>query len=158
MGDKKNLLGFTLIELMMIVAISGIMAGISVPLYGKLSDASKLNETVELISQEIALTRARASIRLKNSSYGIYFEINPDDNDRIVLYEGDSYLARDEDKDRAFVLDKEISLSSSITDNDLHFSSGLVAPSAVGDLIIRQRNGDVTTIKINDLGIPLTIK
>jgi len=158
MEDKKKQLGFTLIELMMIVAISGIMAGISIPLYGALSNASKLTETAELISQEISLTRVKANARLRNFSYGIYFEINPDADDRVVLYEGTSYLTRDEDKDRIFTLDKEISLSSSISDNDLNFSDGRMQPSALGEIVIRHRNDETITIKINDLGIPLTIK
>jgi prepilin-type N-terminal cleavage/methylation domain-containing protein len=52
--------GFSLTELMLVVAVAGTLAAIAVPLTGEITATTKLNEATRLIEREFAEARLRA--------------------------------------------------------------------------------------------------
>lgn len=73
--------GFTLVELMVIIAIIGILAVIGVPSFVALMPRMRLNSNVMVLTNEIALARVRAIS--KSADFRIVFDTV---NDRYTIY------------------------------------------------------------------------
>ncbi len=143
---KKD--GFTLVELAVILSISLILAAASVGIYGNLNISSQLNENTSLIIQTVRAARQNSVSRLNNSSYGVKLE-----QDRYVLYQGGSYQSRDANYDREAVLDKGLSLSTNLANNEINFSKQIGAPDNSGTITLTHQAGGGRIIAINNLGM-----
>lgn len=90
-----NCKGFTLIELMTVIAIMAIMAGIAIPNYLEWSSAARLRSSTNDLTSDLAMARLRA---IKSSAkVGVIFGTNGyqvfiDDNDNNVLDSGEVLL------------------------------------------------------------------
>lgn len=71
-GKMKTNKGFSLIELLIVIAIIGIMAGIAAPLFNKYRHNTNLKEAARDFSSDIALYRQRAVA--ENIHYKITFD------------------------------------------------------------------------------------
>ena len=76
MFTADNESGFTLVELMVVVVIIGIMAGIGIPSFIKILPRMRLNNTTMVLSNEIAVARMRAIS--KSSEFNITFDTDKD--------------------------------------------------------------------------------
>lgn len=146
--DKNNT-GFTLIELLIVIAISLIVLATAVPLYGNLQGTAQINDVTSGIIQTTRIARERSMNRLNNSSHGVYINVA---SNNYVLYQGDSYATRDSTYDRVTTLDSVISLSTTISGNDISFSKGLGEPSNTGDITVSHEVNGSRTMTINSLG------
>ncbi len=145
--------GFTVIELLVVIGIAVVLAAAAAPLYGNLQVSVQLNENISQIIQTTRSARENSFSRLNNSSHGVYFEINPSGNDRFILYQGDSYAARDASHDRAVILDPSLSLSTTLSGNEVNFSKGLAVPNATGTVTISHDVKGSRTMAVNRLGM-----
>ncbi|MFC1595126.1 Tfp pilus assembly protein FimT/FimU [Patescibacteria group bacterium] len=148
----KDKQGFTLIELLIVIGITLLLAAASVPIYGNLQVSSQMHDSVSQIAQTIRTARVRSVARLNNSSHGVYLEINAGSDDRFILYQGSSYIARDIDYDRAISLDEALSISSTFSNNDINFSRGFGTTTA-GMLTVTHDTGDIANIIVNVYGM-----
>lgn len=145
--------GFTLIELLVVLGISLGLMSATVPIYGQLLQQTQLNETTSLVIQTIRLARERANARLDNSAHGIFIEINPTGDDRIVLFQGADYTSRDPGYDQVTVLDPSLSVSTTFSGQEVVFSPGLASPSQTGTITIAHSVSGSRQIGINSQGL-----
>jgi len=89
---EKHKKGFTLVELMVTVAIVGIIASMAVPSFSKMIERNRLKEAIESLKSDLMFTRTEAikrsaninmSIKINGSSwcYGIDVDNNTDNTD-----------------------------------------------------------------------------
>lgn len=144
--------GFTLIELLIVIAIIVIVAAAGASLYGNLYVTSQLNENIAQITQVLRTAQERSIARVNNASHGVYFEINPSANDAYILYQGSSYDTRNSSYDRIIVLDSPLSLSTTLSGNEVNFSKSTGTPNALGSIVLAHEASGRTAIGINSFG------
>lgn len=74
----KSEKGFTLVELMIVVVIVGILAGVSLPMYGRSAERAKISEAVG------ALGSIRSAMRIYYSEHRTYEQANFKDGDGVT--------------------------------------------------------------------------
>jgi len=149
---SEDRLGFTLVELLMVIAISLILAVVAVPIYGSLQVKSQINESTSLLIQNLRISKEKSMARFSDSAHGIKFF-----SDSYVAYQGNSYSTRTASYDRNFDLGGEVelqwSLSGSGQSDEVNFSKGLGNPDMVGTIeVASQTIGSSKTIEINEIG------
>ncbi|MDA2922332.1 DNRLRE domain-containing protein [Patescibacteria group bacterium AH-259-L07] len=143
---------FTLIELLIVIAIIVIVVAAAIPLYGNWQVTSQLNENAAQIIQTLRTARERSVSRVNNSSHGVYFDINPSADDAYILYQGSSYAARNSSYDRIITLESTLSLSTTLSAMQVNFSQGLGNPNTIGALTLTHDGGGSRVIGINSIG------
>ncbi len=150
---RRRRTGFTIVELLIVIGIIAVLAAAASPIYGNLQISAQLNENISQIIQTTRIAREYSVARLNNASHGVYFEINAGADDRFILYQGDSYAARDADYDRAVSLDSALSLSAAIAGNEVNFSKGLGLPNATGTVAVTHDTKGSRIMLVNDFGM-----
>ena len=128
--------GFTFIEILVVIGIFIIVVSISVPVYGNWQSATQLEAAATDARQTLLLARARSLAGVNDAAHGVYFIIAPSGPDSMVLYQGNTYAARNESYDRTTSFPAAIELSAGR--NEINFSQGLAQPTATGTLTILQ--------------------
>jgi len=139
--------GFTLIELLIVIGITLVLAGAVSPIYGNLQVSAQLNEESSQIVQAIRLAKEKSSARVNNSQYGVYFQANS-----YTLYQGSAYALRNSSYDRVTTLSDSVTITSTLTGNEINFSKGLGEPSNTGTVTITHSVSGSRVIDINSLG------
>lgn len=145
LANKED--GFTLVELLIVIAVTLALAATAMPLYGRLQSARQLDAEMTLIIQNLRLARGRSVAGINNSVHGVEFASN-----RYILYQGSSYAARDEDFDQVFVLDSSLTISSNLASNEVDFSKGIGLPDNTGSITISHGVTGSRVISVNSLG------
>lgn len=144
--------GFTLIELLTVIGITLVLVVAVVPIYGNLQVSSQLNDSMDQIVQTLRTARERSIARSNDSAHGVFFEINAPGDDRFILYQGDSYAARDSNYDRALTLSSSIVLSTTLSGDGVTFSKSFGAPNATGTVTLTHDAQGVRTVTITRIG------
>lgn len=139
--------GFTLLEMLLVVAFVSLLVAASAPLYSRLQGSTQLHEASRELAHTLHTARTRAVARFNDEAHGVYFEA-----DRYTLYQGASYAARDSAYDRVVVFDSALTLSSSPSITTIHFSEGFGVPSATSTLTLTHNVYGTTTVSITALG------
>jgi len=146
--------GFTLIELLMVIAIAIILAASAWPIYSGLQNSSHLNSAAAQTAQNIRFAQEKSRAAENDSAHGIYFEENSGAPDKLVIYQGGSYLTRDQAFDREYIFDSSLEMVSDIAGSDLNFFKGTGRSAQAGDIIITgQSSSRFIIISINSLGM-----
>ena len=159
MKTFNNKIGFSLIELLIVVSITLLLAAVAAPIYGNWQSASYLNERTAEIVQTVRTARVRSVARVNDKSHGVFFDIDLNGPDRFILYQGPAYLGRgieDTDFDRTVILEGSLYLSTTLAGNDINFSRGLGGPNLTGltgDITFTNALGKSKVITINLLGM-----
>ena len=148
---KKN--GFTLIELLVVIGISLIIFTATLSVSFKGQTGGQLNATVSLVVQALRAAKVDSITRFNHDGHGVFFEINPESDDRYIRYKGATYLTRDLANDITMTLDSGLSFSTVIVGMDVNFSKGVGLPSATGTVSVIHVAGDTRVITINELGV-----
>lgn len=89
-----------------------------------------------------------------DSPHGVYFNIDPAGEDKIIVYQGNSYAAREVNHDKEYIFDASLNLSTDITGNEINFSQGRGEPSQIGEVsITNERTEKIASSAINSLGL-----
>lgn len=149
--------GFTIIELLVVIGISIILAAAAAPLYGSLQVTAQLNDNTSLIIQTLRTARERSVAGYNNSLHGVYFDNNLGSVSSYVLYQGGSYATRQTSYDRIQFLDQALIVSSTDfaligPDIDINFSKGTGVPSTTGTLRLMHETNGNRIIFVNSLG------
>ena len=147
-----NQQGITFLELLLVIAIIVVLAAAATPIYSNFQPQSQLNGSVSQIVQSLRTGVEFSKARYNNAGHGLYLEINPG-NDRVILYQGDSYATRDSSYDRIITMDPPITLSSSLPGNEVNFTKGTGYPNNTGTIVIAHSAAGSRSITINAYGV-----
>lgn len=150
---KSNSSGFTLIELLLVTSLIMILVAGAAPLLSTYFTSTQLEETTSQTKQIIQTAHQRALAGVNDSDHGVYFEHNASSNDRIILFQGSSYAARNPDYDYAVTLDTALSYSSTLTNDAIVYSNRTGIPTTTGTLTISHANNTFNILELNELGV-----
>ena len=138
--------GFTLIEVLLSVAIISLITGMSLPILASFNDRNDLDLTTQSIVSQ--LRRAQTYSRGVNgdSQWGVYAQ-----NGNAILFKGSSYAARDTSYDESTTISPAITVTGL---GELLFAKLDGTPSTTGSLTLTNTNTNETrTITINAKGM-----
>lgn len=149
-GNLKSRItnGFTLIELMIVIAIAIILIGAMLPVFGNLQSSAQLNESTSQLIQALRIAKERSVSNMNNSSHGIYLEA-----DRYTLYQGSSYALRSQAYDREVILSDTLSIANNLAGSEVNFSGGLGVPNTTGSITLAHSVYGSKIITINSYGV-----
>ncbi|MBI4273037.1 prepilin-type N-terminal cleavage/methylation domain-containing protein [Candidatus Uhrbacteria bacterium] len=148
-------IGFTLVELLVALTIISMTIVGSISLYGRLQVSAQLNEQSRRIISALRTAHMYALSGIGGTSHGIYFDIDPDGSDRVVVYQGSSYATRVQDADLVenFPASLALSLQLSPSATEIIFSRPTGAVNATGTITLTLSAADTRVISVNRLGI-----
>lgn len=137
--------GFTLIEVLLSVAIIGLLTGVSLPIYASFANRNDLEVTTENIVR--SLRRAQSYSRAVNndSQWGVAIQ-----SGTIVVFKGATYATRDTAFDEATIIPNNVSTSGF---SEVVFSKLYGAPSATATINLNTINNDTRTVTLNAEGM-----
>ena len=150
--------GFTLVELLIVIGITMILAAAASPIYGSLQIKAQLNETTSQVIQTLRTAREYSVARYNNSAYGVFIDITIGGNDNYILYQGDSYATRDTSYDRSIALESvmsfaNIDMTQTGNDIDINFTKGSGQTDNIGSFQIVHDVVGSRDIIINKFGV-----
>jgi prepilin-type N-terminal cleavage/methylation domain-containing protein len=145
--------GFTLIEILIVIALVLILAALISPIYGNFQSSGQLNDNVTQIVQYTRTARERSVARLNDSSHGVFFDVDPTGDDKYVLYQGSSYATRFSSYDREVLLDSIFSLSTTLAGDEVNFSKGLGIPNTTGIITLTHEISGAKMINVHSYGL-----
>jgi prepilin-type N-terminal cleavage/methylation domain-containing protein len=137
--------GFTLLELLLSVAIIGILSGLSVPVYESFARRNDLDVLTESTVAAIRRSETYARAVRSDSVWGVRFH-----NSGITLFKGATYATRDAS------FDETISVPGSMTVSgisEVQFSKLAAAPSTTGTVTFTSDSNNVRTLTLNAKGM-----
>ena len=135
--------GFSIIEILIVFGLVMILVGMTTPVGFRYYQVQLLDESVSLIFDTLLRAQQYALLQKNDSAFGVYFN-----NGEFVLFEGDSFVSRDQDKDESFVFSEDISIIGS---QEIVFSKREGVPSATGTITIS--SGSLAEyIEVNSVG------
>lgn len=140
--------GFTLIEFLLVIGITVILAGVASVVYGNLQVSAQLNETSAQMAQNLRLAREQSIAGLNNVAHGIKFDAG-----QYTLFQGASYLSREYSYDRVYPLDSALTITTTLSGNEIVFSKGVGAPSASGTITLSHSVSGSREVSVNSQGI-----
>lgn len=149
--------GFTIIELLVVIGISVILAAAAAPLYNQLQVSSQLNDNTALIIQALRIARERSIAGYNNARHGVYFDNNFGGVSNYTSYQGNSFVTRQAAYDEIAIFDAALTVSSTNfaltgADIDINFSKGAGLPSNTGILRLLHSVNDGRNIILNSVG------
>lgn len=143
--------GFTLIELILVIGITLVLAVAAIPIFGNLQVNTQLNEQTSQLIQTIRLSREQTLAGVGNQSHGIYIDVGSPG--KYILFEGESYATRNMGKDREQQLDHVLSISTDLTGNELVFDQTTGRPQQTGSITLSHSVEGSRVVVINSLGL-----
>jgi type II secretory pathway pseudopilin PulG len=138
-------LGFTVIEMLLVVAFIAMLAGISAPIYMSFQNRNELNVATTVLVQSLRRAQTLSRSMENDLSWGVYLEGNT-----LTIFNGDSYSTRDTNYDEVFDFGNFIYFSGN---NEIVFDLVTGETSDVGDIQINSNNNETKTITINTKGM-----
>lgn len=134
--------GYTLVELLLSIALIGFLLGISVPLYNNYQYKNQLDASKNISVRAIKTAIINAKSNHHNSRWGIYTTGNT-----ITVYSGLNYAGRNVSNDIIFTTTGDVSY----TTTDVNFAKFTGKPMAVSTINIASETNS-TQININENG------
>lgn len=141
--------GFSLIEILLVVAILAIVLSIGMPITSRFQVDSQLNETAELLTENIRLAVQDSQAGWQDTRFGLKFIEN-----QYVVFQGNDYAGRLVAKDRIVPIMEALRIElnlSPVTDEIRFNRQGLSAVS--GQIKIIHNDGASKTLFINNMGL-----
>lgn len=138
--------GFSLIEMLLSVTIIGVLAGLSLPIYGSFQNRNDLDITAESTANALRRAQTYARGSKDDSQWGVEVQ-----STAITLFKGTSFASRDTTYDETITVASTVGVSGSLT--EVLFSKLSGAPSTTGDITLTAITNDVRTVSINAKGM-----
>lgn len=103
--------GFTLVELMVVMAIAVLLGGLALPALRIAQKGSELDSAVESLVSVLRLAQNRTLASEGASQYGVFFDTAASP-DRYILFKGATYATRDAGYDEPFSLPQSVEMSA----------------------------------------------
>lgn len=142
--NQKNESGFTLIEVLLSIALIAFIAGISIPVYQSLQLRNDLEVSANIISQNLRRAQTLSRGVDDDSKWGLYIE-----SEKATIFKGNDFLTRDMDADETYDLPRSVVPSGL---QEIIFGKFSGEPQQTGDVILTSSSGDIKTVTINEKG------
>lgn len=139
--------GFTIIELLIVVGITVILAAAASPIYGNLQVSTQLNEVSAQIAQDLRLAHEQSRAGVNGAAHGVKFE-----QSRYTVFQGSSYFSRSSAYDRVNVFSDSLTIVTNFLNDEVVFPPGIGSPNASGTIIITHAAKGSRTITLNSVG------
>lgn len=106
--SKPLALGFTLTEMLLVVAMITIISGVSMPLYLRFNNTNQLDAAESILVQDLYQAQSFSRNQSRDSGWGV--AIN---GQVITLFAGSSYAARNTAFDVTYTVPSNVSLTGS---------------------------------------------
>jgi len=140
--DKK--IGFTLLELILVVALISITSAIVAPVYFSAKSADDLDNSANALASSLRKAQLLSMAVEGDSSWGVKLI-----NENVVIFKGVDYLSRDSAWDEIFKVNKNIKNSGL---DEVVFSKLYGQPNLNGDIYLTDGNKN-KILNINSLGV-----
>lgn len=137
--------GFTIIELILVIAIISIIALLSSPLYSRFLLQNAVDNTVDQLSGSLRKAQVYSMMGKQSSAWSVNSSSNT-----ITLYKGASFAGRDPAFDEKFSVNPSVSISG-MTDISYTKVTGLPTPTTATITISSGSNSK--TVTINSQGV-----
>ncbi len=137
--------GFTLTEIILVVAMIVILASFTVPIYQNFQIKNDLNITVTTLAQTLRRAQVFSRAGEGDSSWGVKVI-----SGNITLFKGQSYAVRDLNYDEVYNVPPSLSFSGI---DEVVFSKLNGEANQSGDFSITSSAGDIKNINLNPKGI-----
>lgn len=98
--------GFTLVELLLVIALMAVVAGFSTPFYARFLTQNSVSVVQDQISSHLRRAQMNTMMGKSNGPWGVTF-VSP----KLVLFQGSSYATRITALDESFIINPSISIS-----------------------------------------------
>ena len=139
--------GMMLAELLVVVALMALIFAMATPLYARLHSSTQLREATRELMHTITLARTRAVARMNDAVHGVYVQ-----HTQYTLFQGATYAGRDTSYDRVTLVEPAVTLTTTLTGDEIRFSRGLGAPHATGTITLTHAIHGTQTITIDNFG------
>lgn len=143
-SSLKNVRGFTILELLLVIASIAVIAGFSLPLWRNLQIKNDLDISVITIAQ--SLRRAQILSQAVDADIGWGLRVQ---SGSITLFQGNTYATRNTNFDETFTLQSTIT-PSGLSEIDYVKFTGL--PGTTGTITLTTESNS-KTITINSKGM-----
>ena len=142
---RPNEHGFTLIEMMLSVAIIGLLAGLSLPVFLSFQTNNDLSQTTEVVADTLRRAETYSRANYGDAQWGVDFASRS-----VTLFQGATFSGRNTafDEPETIPSDVLVGFSGDIIFNKL---SGLPASSA--SINLTSTGGSSSTLTINNQGM-----
>jgi len=142
-GNLKN--GFSLIELLLVIAIMGLIVGISIPFY----QSFQLSSQIDTSTSEIVGSLRRAQIRSMANDFDDSWSVRIGTNSKVTLYKGLDFNTRNVNYDETFDIAPTITING-VT--DINFDKLTGKTIDIGNINLQSTGGTTQTISVNSQG------
>lgn len=119
---KENKRGFTLVEIVLSLAVIALIAGFGVPVYQEYQTRNDLDISASTIAQSLRRAQTLAQAGSGDAPWGLYVQ-----SDMITLFQGESYVLRDSNFDETFSV------------------PGVIAPTGIHEVVFAKFSGEPNT-------------
>lgn len=145
---KEKQKGFTLVEVLLVIAIMSIIVTVSLSSWQSFSDSTNLGNTAKMIETKIKLAKSYSLSALNDVNYGVHLEVGS-----VTIFPADAAYVLNDPDNQVFALTDGVEIYDGVG-NDIIFSrlTGITAnPGNIGIRIIN-RPSKTKTITINSQG------
>ena len=136
--------GFTITEMVLVMAIIAIILAVSAPFYLSLSNSSQLDAATGILAQDLYQAQTNSRSGAADSQWGV--AVNGQD---ITLFSGSSYATRDPDHDSTYTVPNIISISGS---SQVVYSKLYGLPVSTGSFSLND-GAKSSSVVVNNKGI-----
>jgi prepilin-type N-terminal cleavage/methylation domain-containing protein len=120
-------LGFTLVEMIIVIAIIGLLVGISGPIFYSLGVRSQTKDAVSVVVQSLRRAQLLAQSVKQDSDWTVEIQ-----NGKAIIFKGTNFALRDQSFDQTENLSSRVSLSGI---SEIRFNKFLGTPQNTGTII-----------------------
>ncbi len=140
-----NQQGFTLLELLLSVAILTLLTGLSLPVYESFVRRNDLDITTQSVALDVRRAETYARAVNGDSTWGMEFL-----SSSVVLFKGATYATRDSTYDETVPLPGSVTLSGT---SEIVFAKLSATPSVTGSVTFSSTTNDTRTLTVNAKGM-----
>ncbi|MBP6866093.1 MAG: prepilin-type N-terminal cleavage/methylation domain-containing protein [Candidatus Pacebacteria bacterium] len=141
---ENNSRGFTMIEMILVVALIGIISGIGLPLFNMMSGSNDLDVAENMLVASLRRAEVLAAASQGDSEWGV--GVVPG---AFVLFKGSTYATRDVGFDEVYDITDSIQTSGM---TEVVFSKMSGVPHFVGGVTLTSPGGETKQITVNEKG------
>lgn len=151
-SQAKHKTGFTLIEILIVIAILSVLFGISIQIFSSMTKAQSLDKDVENVYSALLRARNQTINGESGSNYGIYFA-----SSSVTSFRGTTYTPEAAGNEVFLFANKTYISSTNLTGGvvDMYFKKISGQPTATGTIVFKISTDSSLqkTILINGTGL-----